>query len=160
MEASVSVDQEIAAWRIACERGVPFGFRGLGTSMWPALRPGDEALFAPIAHERGPRVGDVLLFRAGDRLVAHRLLGTLADGQLRLRGDFVGTEDPPVPAGAVLGRLMGVRRGGRVLDAEHGRLAVYAVIVPRLDSRAPRVLAAIRLVARAAVRLTRAGRRG
>jgi signal peptidase len=158
MEASVSVDQEIAAWRLACERGVPFGFRGLGTSMWPALRPGDEALFEPIA--QAPRVGDVLLFRAGDRLIAHRLLAVAADGMLRLRGDFVGAEDPPVAPSAVLGRLMGVRRGGRVLDVAHGRLAIYAAVVPGLAARAPRLLAVLRLAARAAARLTDRRARG
>src|SRR5438105_4969722 len=64
MEALVSVDHEIAAWRLAAARGLPFAFRGLGWSMWPILRPGDEAFFAPLAAT--PRAGDVLLYRSGE----------------------------------------------------------------------------------------------
>ena len=152
----MSVDHEIAAWRVACARGVPFAFRGLGWSMWPTLRPGDEALFAPLA--QAPRRGDVLLYRAGDRLVAHRFLGAHADGQLSLRGDFLATDDPPVPSEAVLGRLLTVRRGGRELRADRGVLAVLAHVMPRLHARAPTVTRALAVAVRVAARLTPRGR--
>jgi hypothetical protein len=150
MEAPVPLDHEIAAWRLACEHRVPFAFRGLGRSMLPALRPGDEALFEPLAGP--PRAGDVLLYRAGDRLVAHRFvaLSDDGDGHLRLRGDLLAAEDPPVPRAAVLGRLVAVRRGGRTLPADRGRLAAYGRILPALDRRAPRAARLWRL----AVRLT------
>lgn len=109
----MGVEHDIAAWRLACERGVPFAFRGLGLSMWPSLRPGDEALFAPLDAPPAPRA--VLLYRAGDQLVAHRFLGVLPDGRLRLRGDAMAADDPPVEPAAVLGHLIGLRRGGRTL---------------------------------------------
>jgi hypothetical protein len=152
------VDHEIAAWRLACERGLPFSFRGLGRSMLPALRPGDEALFAPL--RAAPRPGEVLLYRAGDRLVAHRLIATHADGQLRLRGDFLPADDPPVPRAAVLGHLVAVRRNGRELRADAGWLAWYAAAIPRLSRRAPLALGVLQLCARVAARLTVPGREG
>jgi hypothetical protein len=151
MEALVSVDHEIAAWQVACARGVPFAFRGLGTSMWPALRAGDEALFAPLAH--APRPGDVLLYRAGERLVAHRFLGLRPDGALRLRGDFLVQDDPPVPRAAVLGCLVGVRRDGRALRVDDGVLGVFARVLPRLHAGAPRTATALQHGARLAVRV-------
>jgi len=156
----VSVSHEIAAWQLACANRVPFCFRGLGSSMLPALRPGDEALFEPLA-DLPPRRGDVLLYRAGDRLVAHRLLAADADGHLRLRGDALAADDPPVPAAAVLGRLVAIRRGRRELRADRAPLAWYAAVLPelaRLTRHAPhtdRVLRrALRLCMRVAARLT------
>lgn len=154
----MSADHEIAAWRIACAAGLPFHFRGLGRSMLPALLPGDEALFAPF--EGAPQRGDVLLYRAGDRLVAHRLHALEANGLLRLRGDLLASDDPPVPAGAILGRLVAVRRGGRELPTDRGRLAFYAALVPWLDAHAPRAASGFRLFVRLAARLTLSRTRG
>jgi hypothetical protein len=107
----MALPHDIAAWRLATEHGLPFPFRGHGWSMWPTLRPGDEALFAPLAAPPAP--GDVLLYATDAALVAHRLVGSLPDGRLVLRGDAMGRADPPVEPAAVLGRLVAVRRGGR-----------------------------------------------
>jgi hypothetical protein len=126
--------------------------------MLPALRPADEALFAPL--EGAPRRGEVLLYRAGVRLIAHRFLDTAADGRLRLRGDCLPADDPPVPAEAVLGRLVAVRRDGRELRADRGPLAWYARILPELHTHAPGTARALRLLVRVAARLTPPGRRG
>jgi hypothetical protein len=154
----VSADHEIAAWRIACAAGLPFHFRGLGRSMLPALLPGDEALFAPF--EGAPRRGDVLLYRAGDRLVAHRLHAFEAGGRLRLRGDLLSSDDPLVPADAILGRLVAIRRGGREHRADRGLLALYAAFVPWIDAHAPRAATGFRLCVRVAARLTLSRTRG
>jgi len=154
----VSADHEIAAWRIACAAGLPFHFRGLGRSMLPALLPGDEALFAPF--EGAPQRGDVLLYRAGDRLVAHRLHGIEAGSRLRLRGDLLASDDPLVPAEAILGRLVAVRRRGRELRADRGPLAFYAALVPWLDAHAPYAASGFRWCVRLAARLTLSPGRG
>ncbi len=147
----MSVEQQIVAWQLAYANGLPFVFRGLGRSMLPALHPDDEALFAPL--DAPPRPGEILLFRAGDRLVAHRLLAVAADGRLCLRGDFMAADDPMLPADDVLGRLIAVRRHGRELRADRGRLALYAALWPRLHRRAPLAARMLRLAARVANRL-------
>jgi hypothetical protein len=138
----VSIEAQIAAWRIAAARGLPFAFHGQGLSMWPTLRPGDEALFAPLAGT--PRLGEILLCAAGDRLVAHRLVAH--DGaRLILRGDARAEADPPVGREAVLGRLVGVRRLGRELSPDAATLRALAVLVPLLHDRAPRLLKLVAL---------------
>jgi hypothetical protein len=154
----VSADHEIAAWRIACAAGLPFHFCGLGRSMLPALRPGDDAQFAPF--EGAPRRGDVLLYRAGDRLVAHRLHAFEANGLLRLRGDLLASDDPLVPADAILGRLVGVTRGRQMIPVDRGRMAFYAAFYPWIDAHAPRAASGLRLCVRLAARLTLFGSRG
>ena len=158
IEVTLSVDHEIAAWQLAFSRGVPFAFRGVGVSMLPTLRPGDEAMFAPLVSV--PCVGDVLLYRAGDALVAHRLLAHAQDGRLRLRGDYMAADDPLVCADAILGKLVTVRRRGRVLRADRGPLRFYARAWPELHRRAPLAARAIQLCTRVAARLTLLGGQG
>jgi hypothetical protein len=127
----MTVEQQIAAWRLACAQGQParFPFAGHGASMWPTLRAGDEALFAPLAAP--PADGEILLYRLRDGLVAHRFRGALPDGRLRLRGDGLMHDDPPVEPEAVLGRLVAVRRGGRERPiAPTAFTPVYVALLP------------------------------
>jgi hypothetical protein len=104
-------DHELAALRAAHALGRPYPFAGAGLSMWPALRPGDVALFAAPG---APRPGDVCLAVVDGRLVAHRLIAREGD-RLLLRGDAMPAADPPVAPAAVVGRLVAVRRAGREL---------------------------------------------
>jgi hypothetical protein len=141
----LGIEHDLAAWRLAHEHGLPFAFRGDGASMWPTLRAGDEALFVPFDGE--PQRGEVLLYRAGDRLLAHRLVGTTG-AHLRLRGDAMPDEDPPVSRSAVLGRLTAIRRQGREIQASHPGFHLAGELHP-CGPRAMRLL-----LARIAARLT------
>ena len=87
-----------------------------GNSMWPCLRPGDEAEISSTEH-RGIDEGDVVLARVVDRLVIHRVLAVRVDDVL-LRGDNVAQGDPPIHRDHVLGVVMRVRREGEVLETE------------------------------------------
>ena len=71
--------------------------------------------------------GDIVLFERNGRLLAHRLIGFLNDDaaqglRLVFRGDNHSDCDQPVPAAAILGRVVHVERNlpERVLDL--GRL--------------------------------------
>lgn len=94
-----------------------------GTSMLPVLRPGMllHVDFAPGE----PRRGDLLLFRQGDNLVVHRVVGRTRD-VLKTRGDGRPTLDPPVARADVLGRvdLIGDEDGWR--DLRGGLARIYA----------------------------------
>lgn len=76
-----------------------------GTSMLPAIWPGDVLEIVPV-DPAALRVGDVVLFLREGRLFCHRVRALIADGEiwLRTRGDLVPGDDPPFPASAVLGR--------------------------------------------------------
>jgi hypothetical protein len=66
--------------------------------MYPFLKDGDEVEVAPAQIDE-VKVGDVVFFRSGARLLAHRVVQIVEDDQethLRTRGDSFRQEDPPV----------------------------------------------------------------
>ncbi|RSX57271.1 S24/S26 family peptidase [Bifidobacterium samirii] len=84
----------------------------MGVSMRPMLREGrDVIVIRPLPHGERLRVGDVPLYRVGDRYVLHRVIG-VHDGWYAIRGDnCVATER--VSDAQVLGRLEEWYRGER-----------------------------------------------
>ena len=135
-----------AAFELAAEHGGGLlRFSAWGRSMWPLLRPGDTAIAEPL--EGAPRDGDVLVYRAGDRLVAHRLIGRLPDGRLRLHGDFTLDEDAPLAPPSALGRVVAVERAGRRIALDAGIPRLLAFLLPPLRRRAPGLVRAIRAAA-------------
>jgi hypothetical protein len=92
--------------------------------MYPTIRDGEAVTVAAVAAADVVR-GDILLCRHGARLLAHRVTGVIADGSERsfeLRGDAKAGCDAPVGASAVIGKVVSVRRNGRVIALE-GRTA-------------------------------------
>jgi signal peptidase I len=103
----VSGFSELAAALL--REGHAIRFRATGRSMRPAIRHGDLLRVEPVDW-RTLRPGDVVLFRLGGRLLAHRVVR--ADGtKLVTRGDRSPREDPPVTADQVLGRVAGTEPG-------------------------------------------------
>lgn len=88
-----------------------------GTSMYP-FGTGWQADVAPRRLRRGDMV--VYLDAAG-RTLGHRVHG-VTDELVYVRGDTVGPE-PPVPLGAVIGRVVGLRRGRLHISLEEGTVA-------------------------------------
>ena len=92
-------------------------FRALGSSMLPAIRPGD-VLCIEQCTPGAARPGDVLLTRHGERVLAHRLLRKerrAGEDLLVTRGDALWHADPSQPASMLLGRVTGISRGGVTL---------------------------------------------
>ena len=75
----------------------------LGSSMRPLIAPGGVIRVAPASADR-VRPGDVVLVDAGGHLVCHRLVYAAA-GRIVTRGDNATASDPPLPAGALIGRV-------------------------------------------------------
>jgi signal peptidase I len=84
--------------------------------MRPSYVDGDWVLVEPVAVSHPVRVGEVVLSRWSDRLVTHRVV-SLRDGAAVTRGDACSWNDPPIPLSALLGRVIEVRRGARLLPA-------------------------------------------
>jgi signal peptidase I len=86
--------------------------RVTGTSMLPAVRPGD------IVHVRACEIrdvapGDVVLFDRGGRFFAHRAVRTNDGHTLLTRGDAVGAPDPLVGRDQLLGKVHRICRRDR-----------------------------------------------
>jgi signal peptidase len=108
--------------RVGCElvagslrAGHEVRVRVAGSSMVPALWPGDELLVRalPLAE---PSRGDLLLFVRDGRLCTHRLVDMLdqaGGARLITRGDAALQCDPPVAPSEILGRVALIMRGGR-----------------------------------------------
>src|SRR5262245_48047142 len=100
-----------------------------GESMVPILAPGQRLRveFAPARLSRG----DILLFRQGEALLVHRLLGRArpAAGSVRLRtrGDGAAVLDPPLDPALVLGRVVAIEEGGVWRSLRTRRARLYAV---------------------------------
>lgn len=96
--------------------------------MVPSLRAGMVALVEPCA--RDPRRGDILVFRSGSKLVAHRLV-TARGGAFVTCGDAHPDRPEIVPRDAVLGRVTEIRTGpspsARRVDDRRWRLGGYAL---------------------------------
>ena len=83
--------------------------------MFPFLRDGDVIQVAP-ANIEALRVGDIIFYRSGERMLAHRVvgLGTTTEGKYaRARGDAFLHEDPLVSETDLLGKVELVSRSRR-----------------------------------------------
>lgn len=107
-------------------------FRAAGLSMAPSIRDGDWITVAPLT--TAVRRGDVLLYRTGGRLTAHRVIGRVRGSEqlLRLRGDAPGWEEERVAFRDVLGHVVDVERNGR-------KVAARGALARRVDGLARRV---------------------
>jgi hypothetical protein len=142
-----------------------------GESMRPTLRPGQllAVEFSPGATARG----DMLVFRQGETLLVHRLVGPAPalEGRprLRTRGDGVLVFDPPVELDRVVARVVAFKDGERWRSTRHRAARAYArclawhdlfwgavgVVLRRLENRlkTSRIGLRLRPVARAVDRL-------
>lgn len=93
-----------------------------GNSMYPTLKPGDVVVIEYKRVESGaslkPEAGALLLYQLpGAPPITHRFIATKA-GMLITRGDARPSLDPPIPPSAVLGQVVAIERGTRVLSLE------------------------------------------
>jgi signal peptidase I len=100
-------------------RGHSVRFRAKGASMHPTIQEGEAITVAP-ARPAEIRRGDVVLYRLGRGVIAHRVarVARKPGGALVFipRGDASQSGDEPVEEVAILGRVVAVERGGRTLN--------------------------------------------
>ena len=95
-------------------------FVAQGVSMIPAIFPGDELIVRRESIEDA-RSGDVVLFRRGGRLFAHRVVACTGTGEPEVgavitRGDALAQSDAPITVGEWLGRVSEVIRRGKPVE--------------------------------------------
>ncbi len=94
--------------------------RAFGTSMLPAIWPGD-VLGIERTGEGEIRDGDIALFQRRGHLFAHRVLVVRGSGEqlvLLAQGDSIPYADPPFLASELLGRVQVVVRAGNKIPLE------------------------------------------
>ena len=108
--------------------------RVFGTSMMPALNPGDVVSIQGTAMEE-VWVGEIVVFTRDGRLFAHRVvekIGSVAELRLITRGDRLPQNDPPVTPTELLGRITGAERNGKRIDPNKPLGPVKRAIAPLL----------------------------
>ncbi len=116
-------EREASRCFLAAETIRRFGqlqFRAHGTSMLPAIWPGDVLQIERVPLEQ-PAVGQIWLALRSGRLVAHRVVRVQSvDGDfvVWLRGDFLDADDPETLASDLLGRVTAVVRYRQTRTAE------------------------------------------
>jgi hypothetical protein len=121
---------------VLLKAGIAVRFKAPGHSMRPVVRADEIIRVAPILPQHVCQ-GDIILYTAGARLIAHRVIavpktfeaepplrnidfGASADFSSRgpsrfiLRGDAAHLCDPPIGPNQVLGKVVAVERNGRL----------------------------------------------
>ena len=116
--------------------GYKVSFCAPGHSMFPTIMANETIVVEPV--EPGTvQMGDIVLYRTDDRLIAHRVVGMytpVSNDSLAVsephgrssifrhcslfifRGDACAVCDEPVAAGQILGKVVSVERDGVIID--------------------------------------------
>jgi len=119
-------------------RGMPFRFRAKGWSMIPFILDGDVISVSPLP--RGvPGIGDVVAFMRPETemLVVHRVIARRGGACLIQSDNSYGESDGLVPRESILGRVMRVERGGRVIRLGLGPERLMIAYLSRLGLLLP-----------------------
>ena len=124
-------------------QGYSVRFSAPGTSMGPTIRDRETITVAPAVPSEIRR-GDIVAYRRGYHVVAHRVVRVArhTDGPAFLmRGDAAMSCDPPVAPEQILGKVVSVERRGR--QRKVGRCPAKLAYTARVAaSRATRSIAA------------------
>jgi len=104
--------------------------RVTGTSMLPALWPGDELTIRRDS-AGAVRPGRIVLVARDGRLCVHRVV-TAGNGLVTTRGDALPTADPPTAPDQVLGALVSIQRGSARLTPSF-RVSLLALLLRHSD---------------------------
>jgi hypothetical protein len=105
-------------------------FVATGWSMLPTVWPGDTLVIERV-HGDEVRLGDIVLAGREGRLCAHRVVATAGSHPTRqwiTQGDGMPAPDPPVAESDLLGRVVYLIRGGRLLEAPARLSAVHRLV--------------------------------
>ncbi|MEJ2725310.1 MAG: S24 family peptidase [Deltaproteobacteria bacterium] len=94
-------------------------FHAPGRSMYPTIREGEAIKVEPILPSE-VKVGDIILYRSDDGVIAHRVArierGEKGERRFILRADTWGEYDEPVDASQIMGKVVSTERGGRSIN--------------------------------------------
>ena len=112
------------------QNGHPIEIKALGYSMFPLLRPNHRLVVEPIEPQNCKK-GDIIVFIAYDRLIAHRLV-EINCHQLICRGDATLHRDEPITYKQLLGKVTARKNHNKtkhlttLLQKWYGRLILFS----------------------------------
>ena len=115
------------------ESGQGVRFQAPGRSMKPTIREDETIVVEPIKPLEVCK-GDIILYNNKTGVIAHRVVRILRKDNSSppdsfiLRGDASITDDKPVAAGQILGKVVSVERDGRTIDLYSRRVKTIRFI--------------------------------
>jgi len=122
--------QEIINTLLSQGKSIKITVRGM--SMFPILLTTDVVLVKPVEPD-DLKYGQVIVFKLGENLVVHRLVGrNLEKGLVYTRGDGLQKRDKPVNVEDVVGIVVGIEKSRwRLAKIAIGRWSpIWAVVMP------------------------------
>lgn len=116
-----------------------------GFSMWPFLQAGEKLVFKKDS-VKNLRIGDILLYRQKDKLVAHRLIRKSRDNQKNLifvRADSSISTPELLTEQMLLGKAIGILKNGKITSLLRRR---YRLINWLIVAFAPAVVIGARAI--------------
>jgi len=102
------------------KRGEAYWMNAVGGSMRPLIQEGDSLQIDPTANS--PKQGDIVAFRRGEQLTAHRVLQVAQDTEgkqmILARGDHALKSDPAIQADHIIGKVIAIQRGDQVMRVD------------------------------------------
>jgi len=89
--------------------------RATGYSMYPAIKPGAIISIEPFSPGSEPQPGEIIAWRRESGLVVHRVVRVDKNDKGKVfitRGDSCKSEDPPVDAGKIAGKVISFKLTG------------------------------------------------
>lgn len=103
-------------------------FRMQGNSMYPTFRNGDCGQVEKCIPEE-LTIGDIVVFKAHDKLIAHRLTAILKQNNVQLftaKGDKNRFKDAPFTSEDLVGKITSIKRGNRILKPENTCMKLHS----------------------------------
>lgn len=110
---SALTQQKLELCSAALRSGETIRIRAFGASMLPTIWPGDVLVIASASAEEVV-CGEIVVAKREQGLVIHRLIAK-TEAHCVLRGDAMAQNDAPARTADVLGKIVEVRRGRRVI---------------------------------------------
>ena len=108
--------------------------RCYGSSMLPAILPGDELSFLPVQSCTALAIGNIVVVQREQRIFVHRLVSRTATGWIT-RGDSLQQDDPAVFDIDILGVLVAQFRNGQRIPLRPLQQTRWAQLIRWLAAR-------------------------
>ena len=120
MDDEIRLQISLEMLKEVIERDIEIPLKTFGLSMRPVICDG-EWIGVRRAAQGEIRIGDIIVYQAGSRFVAHRAIRRMEKGGqtcFQLKGDAHLASEGVLPAGQIVARVVTLRKQNRIIDME------------------------------------------